>query len=127
MSTQRKSNPRGPDTSALFADEPVLIFHPSLACLLGLNEAIVLQQLHYWLKRSENEHEGHRWVYNTYKQWREKSFPFWEERTIQRAMINLEGKGLVISCRLQAQDWNQRKWYRIDYDALYQLFQDNAA
>jgi hypothetical protein len=114
-------------SSKLLINEPPLEFQPSLARLLGVNEAIVLQQLHYWLLRSANEYDGYLWVYNTYKQWRERNFPFWDEKTIQRAFINLENQGIVVSCRLQAQDWNQRKWYRIDYDVLNRLQEERAA
>jgi hypothetical protein len=105
-------------SSKLLINEPPLQVLPSLAILVGLNEAIVLQQLYYWLQISQNEHEGHRWVYNTYKQWRENNFPFWSEQTIQRIFTSLESQSVVVSCRLNAQDWNQRKWYRIDFDAL---------
>ncbi len=108
-------------SSKLLINEPPLQVLPSLAMLVGLNEAIVLQQLYYWLQISQNEHEGYRWVYNTYKQWRENNFPFWSEQTIQRIFTSLESQGVVVSRRLNAQDWNQRKWYRIDFDALNEL------
>ena len=60
----------------LLISEPPLQVLPSLAKKIGLNEAIVLQQLHYWLdpKRNKNLHENLHWVYNTYEQW-QKQFP----------------------------------------------------
>ncbi len=65
--------------SKLLLDEPPLQVMPTLATLIGLNEAIVLQQVHYWLKTKENDQQdyidSHYWVYNTYKQW-QKQFPF---------------------------------------------------
>ena len=94
--------------------------------LVGLNEAIVLQQLHYWAGKSSNEHEGRLWVYNSYEQW-QAQFPFWSVRTIRRAFSNLEEQGLILSRRLEAQDWNQRKWYAIDYAALRGLASKKAA
>jgi hypothetical protein len=93
---------------------------PSLAVCVGLNEAIVLQQIHYWLRTSQNIRDGHRWVYNTYEQWREDNFPFWSVRTLQRIFARLEKKGFVISCSFNAHKWNQVKWYRINYARLYE-------
>lgn len=52
---------------------------PTLATIIGLNESIILQQVHYWLKIKEKSKQdyidGHYWVYNTYEQWQEQ-FPF---------------------------------------------------
>jgi len=104
-------------SSKLLINEPPLQVLPTLASLFGLNEAIVLQQLHYWLQMSENEHDGFLWVYNTYDQWK-KQFPFWDKRTIQRAFTSLEEQQIIKSCQPEAHEWNQRKWYRIDYSAL---------
>ncbi|WP_373278108.1 MULTISPECIES: hypothetical protein [Geobacillus] len=51
-------------SNLLFDDQPLVIL-PQLALAIGLNESIVVQQLHYWLKKSENVHDGYKWVYNT--------------------------------------------------------------
>ncbi len=110
---------RGPKTQLLI-DEPPLQILPSLAVLVGLNESIVLQQLHYWLVRSSNVQDGRKWVYNSYEQW-QAQFPFWHINTIQRTFGSLERYGVVLSRRLEASDWNQRKWYTIDYEALGKL------
>ncbi|MDR7079859.1 hypothetical protein J2Y03_004917 [Neobacillus niacini] len=36
---------------------------------VGLNEALVLQQIHYWLGINKHEIEGRKWVYNSYPDW----------------------------------------------------------
>ncbi len=94
---------------------------PTLATLIGLNEAIVLQQVHYWLKTKENDQQnyidGHYWVYNTYKQW-QKQFPFWHLNTIQRTFTSLEKKGLLISANYNKAGFDKTKWYTINYPAL---------
>jgi hypothetical protein len=113
-------------TSTLLIDDPPLLVLPVLAVSIGLNEAIVLQQLHYWLKKKEAQvRDGHRWVYNTYEQWREDNFPFWSVRTIQRIFTSLEKRGLVIASSFGAHKWDQTKWYRIDYEALNDLPQSS--
>ena len=68
--------------------EPPLEVLPTLARAIGLNEAIILQQLHCRLERSDHEHEGRRWVYNTLEQWQEQC-PFWSIPTIKRAFTVL--------------------------------------
>jgi hypothetical protein len=45
---------------------------PSLAAKIGLNEAVVLQQIHYWLGISKHNIEGRTWVYNTYEEWQKQ-------------------------------------------------------
>lgn len=106
--------------SNLLLDEHPLQVMPTLATLIGLNEAIILQQVHYWLKHKEKSGQdyidGHYWVYNTYKQWQEQ-FPFWHLNTLQRAFTSLEKKGLLISANYNKAGFDKTKWYTIDYNA----------
>lgn len=105
--------------SNLLLDEHPLQVMPTLATLIGLNEAIILQQVHYWLKHKEKSGQdyidGHYWVYNTYKQW-QKQFPFWHVNTLQRAFTSLEKKGLLISSNYNKAGFDKTKWYTIDYN-----------
>lgn len=98
---------------------------PSLAVLVGLNEAMFLQQLHYWTDGpSGKERDGYAWVYNTYEQWHEQ-FPFWSIPTIRRIVGALEKRGLVVSTSTYNDHATDRtKWYAIDYDALDALIDD---
>jgi hypothetical protein len=102
----------------LLIDEYPLLVLPSLAKSIGLNEAIALQQLHYWLENPKGgvEIDGHRWVYNTYEDWKKDNFPFWSERTIQRVFTRLESLGLVVS--MQKNTYDRKKYYRVHYDKL---------
>mgnify|MGYP002682280689 CR=1 FL=1 len=104
----------------LLLQERPLIVLPQLACAVGLNEAIVLQQLHYWLIEGGTPHEGRRWVYNSYEQWQVDNFPFWSLPTIRRVFGNLERDGLI-SSRVEYDrrfQGSRRKWYTINYDAV---------
>ena len=60
---------RTSQSSRLLITEPPLLVLPSLAIAIGLNEAIFLQQLHYWLQQAGKERDGRRWIYNTYDEW----------------------------------------------------------
>lgn len=97
---------------------------PTLATLIGLNESIILQQIHYWLKHKEKSGQdyidGHYWVYNTYEQWQEQ-FLFWSIMTIRRTITKLENKGLLISGNYNMAGFDNTKWYSINYAALDNL------
>lgn len=106
--------------SHLLINEPALQVLPSLAKSIGLEEAIILQQLHYWLNNSKVEgriENGEKWIYNSYQEWQD-NFPFWSVQQIQRIFLNLEKGGVVISAKFDAKKHDQTKFYRIDYDAL---------
>ena len=101
----------------LLISEPPLQVLPSLAVKVGLNEAIILQQFHYWLQRSTNVRDGYKWVYNSYKEWN-KQFPFWGLNTLKRAITSLEKSGYLISGNYNKAGFDKTKWYRINYDLL---------
>jgi DnaD/phage-associated family protein len=103
-------------SNLLLNDKPLIIL-PSLAEKVGLNESIVLQQLHYWLNDSNHFHEGHKWIYNTYGSWKEQ-FPFWSDKTIRRIITKLENQGLIVSGNFNKLGIDKTKWYRIDYEKL---------
>jgi hypothetical protein len=107
--------------SKLLINESPLTFQPSLAVAIGLNEAIVLQQVHYWITNTKNkgyEQDGFKWVWNTYAEWRENNFPFWSENTVQRTFASLEDMGLLISIQPMKSRYDRTKYYRIDYPKL---------
>ncbi|MCG0832904.1 phage replication initiation protein [Lactiplantibacillus plantarum] len=101
----------------LLISEPPLQVLPSLAVKVGLNEAIVLQQFHYWLNRSNNERDGYKWIYNSYTSWH-KQFPFWSIKTLKRAITSLEKDEFLISGNYNKAGFDKTKWYRINYEKL---------
>jgi hypothetical protein len=120
--------------SKLLINEPPLQVLPTLAKEIGLNEAIFLQQLHYWLTPSAKYRPHYRefngtvrpWIYNTYHAknddnetgW-QSNFPFWSVRTIKRIVSSLKTKGLIIvSDKFNEASSNRTLWYTIDYDNL---------
>ncbi|HHW5040793.1 TPA: conserved phage C-terminal domain-containing protein [Staphylococcus aureus] len=103
----------------LIDDYPIQVL-PKLAELIGLNEAIVLQQMHYWLNRSNHDYDGKLWIYNSYPKWIEQ-FPFWSESTIKRAITSLEKQGLLHVGNYNKAGFDRTKWYSINYFTLNQL------
>nr|DAF63203.1 MAG TPA: hypothetical protein [Siphoviridae sp. ct7yc1] len=111
----------------LFVDKSkTLIINTDLALVLGdLNEAIVLNQLNYWLginrKVGKNFIDDRYWVYNSYSDWKAKDFPYWSEKTIQRTFTRLENKGVVVSANYNKLGIDKTKWYTIDTEKLQEL------
>lgn len=103
--------------SNLLLDESPILIIPSLATRVGLNEAIFIQQLHYWLKDSKNIKDGFTWVYNTYEDWQEQ-FPFWSLSTLRRIITKLEKANLIIIGNYNKLKIDNTKWYRINYSQL---------
>lgn len=105
--------------------EPPIVITPSLAKMLGLNEAIIIQQIRYWLtykeRNKQDYHNGRYWVYNSYENW-EKQFPFWSIATIRRTIKNLEEKGVLISGNFNKKSFDRTKWYTIDFEKLDRLY-----
>ena len=107
--------------SYVLSDRPPLTIPLELAEKLGLNEAIVIQQIHFWCcinkEQKRNFRDGYYWTFNSYKDW-QKQFPFWSIPTIKRTIGNLEKKSLVIVGRFNKLKIDRTKWYRINYEKL---------
>lgn len=106
--------------SSLLVDERPMLILPSLAEKVGLNEAVLIQQIHYWLEKSRHIKEGRKWIYNTYKDWK-KQMPFWSHATIGRTIRSLEEMGFLISANFNASKMDKTKWYTIDYKKIAEL------
>lgn len=97
----------------LIDDYPIQVL-PKLAELIGLNEAIILQQMHYWIGNSKHEYDNKKWIYNSYSKWIEQ-FPFWSESTIKRAITSLEKQNLLHVGNYNKAGFDRTKWYSINY------------
>ena len=109
-------------TSPLLINESPLQVLPSLALKIGLNEAIVLQQIHYWLspkfQTPEKHFNGRYWTHNTIAQWMAQ-FPFWAEKTVRRTINTLKERGLILTHTKKG--FQKVIFYTIDYEVLSEL------
>ncbi|WP_342488561.1 DnaD domain protein [Cytobacillus sp. FSL W7-1323] len=101
----------------LLLDERPLIVLPELAVQVGLNEAILLQQIHYWINKKNNLRDGRYWVYNTLNELLEQ-FPFWSVSTLRRTITSLKNKGVLITGNYNKAGFDKTVWYSIDYQEL---------
>ena len=126
--------------SKLLVDEPPLILLPQLAVKIGEKEAIVLQQVHFWIQRyaekgdKKHFHDGRYWVYNTPEGWQKDNFPCWSKSTIRRALDSLrkpykpkagekkvERGPLLLVGNYNRKRYDRTLWYSIDYDEVRKL------
>lgn len=111
----------------LFNEEPITI-NRLAAKVLGLNEAIVVQQVHYWLeinrKAKINLYDNRTWTYNTYEKWQNENFDFWSTRTVMRIFVNLFDKGIFIRGNYNKKKYDKTTWVSIDYDKLDEILEE---
>lgn len=108
----------------LYTKEPIVI-NPIAAEVLGVNEAIIVQQIHYWLNINEkakiNFHEGRYWTYNTYENWQKTNFRFLSVPTLKRIFKKLEDKKILIKDNFNKSKYDRTLWVSINYDKLDEL------
>ena len=108
----------------LYTKEPIVI-NPIAAEVLGVNEAIIVQQIHYWLNINEkakiNFHKGKYWTYNTYENWQKTNFRFLSVSTLKRIFKKLVTKGILITDNFNQAKYDRTLWVTINYEKLDEL------
>lgn len=92
------------------------IFDADVADEIGLNGAIILNNIAYWVGRNAangiNFHDGCYWTFNSLEAF-QKMFHFWSERTIQRTLHSLENDGYIQSGCYNKDPRDLTKWYTV--------------
>lgn len=107
--------------SNLLINESPIAFLPTLAIHVGVDGALVLQQIHYWITNPKvgRTADERKWVRNSLNEWRRDNFPFWSESKISRVLTKLEEDGFIISRDdLNRHGYDRTKWYTIHYGNL---------
>ena len=82
----------------LYNLEPKII-NTEPTCLIWLNEAIILQQFHYWIDKNKavgvNFRDGRVWTFGTNQEYRDRNFPFWSFNTVKRTIVDLTDMGFM--------------------------------
>lgn len=119
---------KGKLSDLFLSSKESVIIKPDLAVKLGLNEAIVLRQIYYWLEINEklqrNYYDGRYWTFNTMEEWQKNNFPWWSTKTIERAFKSLISSGIVITGNYNKDQRDRTKWYSINEDVLENVLND---
>jgi len=104
-------------------DGKSITLNVKLANTIGINAALVLQQIHYWIEVNKKAGRhficGKYWCYNSIRKWQQENFPFWCIDTVKQVFKKLEKLGLLISAQFNKARYDHTKWYTIDYEKLY--------
>lgn len=92
------------------------IFDVDIAKQYGVNAAILLENISYWIKQNEangtNFFDGHYWTFNSRRAYREL-FPYMSERQINTAFDKLISDGLVITGNYNKLAYDRTLWYAL--------------
>lgn len=115
-------------TSQLLFNEEPLVVNRLAAKVIGLNESIVIQQVHYWLeinrKAKINFHDGRTWTYNSIANWQKENFDFWSVDTVKRTFAKLVKSKILLKGNYNKYKYDKTTWYTIDYEKLDSLLNE---
>lgn len=111
--------------SKLLIDEAPVYFAKTLAKYIGLEKAIILQQVHFWLevnKRNEkNYYENRYWVYSSFGQWAERDFSWWSQRKLLSLFRKLCDSKILIKKQFKKEQMDRTNFYTINYKKLDEI------
>ena len=113
----------GKRSSILLIDEQPLQVIPTLAAAVGVNEAILLQQINYWCRNAEKSKDarkfikGRWWTFNSYQEWQEQ-MPWMSVSGIRKLVKKLREKKLIWTVKHKKHEQDHRLWYTINYEAV---------
>lgn len=91
-------------------------FDIELANKVGINAAILLENIAFWVKNNEangrNYHEGKYWTYNTKRAFHEQ-FPYMSEKQISTALQKLLEAGYIVKGYYSEDARDRTLWYSI--------------
>ena len=112
-------------SKVLFNRAPIVI-DIELATKVGLHEAIILQQMHYWLELNKEKERNHiedkYWTYNPISEW-QKKFPFLSDHAVRKGLEHLRKEKLLLTGNFNKSRVDRTLWYTIDYKNLEKLMQ----
>lgn len=92
------------------------IFDVDIAKQYGVNAAVLLENIGYWIKQNEanetNFYDGTYWTFNSRRAYREL-FPYMSERQINTAFEKLIADGLIITGNYNKLAYDRTLWYAL--------------
>lgn len=105
-------------------------FNVDIAEELGIDKAVMLQNIAFWIKTNEanqeNYFEGRYWMYNSAKAFAEL-FPYWSPNKIQKLLKAMEDDELLISGNFNEDRSNRTKWYAVCNEIIQRIYGMHSA
>ena len=105
------------------------LFDVNIAVELGVNAAIILENISFWVKQNEangtNYYDGCYWTYNSRKAYLEL-FPYMGERQLNDVFKKLIDKGYIISGNYNKTKLDRTLWYALTSKAKKALQHENV-
>lgn len=99
-------------------------FNIHIAELLGIEEAIIIHNIHFWvLKNATNGrhfYDGRYWTYNSCKSFREL-FPYMSDKKIYRTLKKLVQQDILIKSAYNELKMDRTAWYSFTYSGILLL------
>ena len=91
-------------------------FNAEAACVYGVDGAIMLHHLVYWVvynyTNDQGERDGKVWTYNSARAFR-TFFRWWSADQVRRVLTNLEKDGAIITGNFNKLGMDRTKWYTV--------------
>ena len=92
------------------------VFDTDVAERYGVNAAIILQNIGYWIKQNEanetNFYDGHYWTFNSNRAYREL-FPYMTQKQIRTAFDKLIHDGVLVTGNYNQLAYDRTMWYAL--------------
>jgi hypothetical protein len=102
-------------------------FDPVHAENYGVDEAIMLHHLLFWIKKNHAEKrnlvDGNVWIYNSYKKLSD-TFKFWSPKQVRRIIKSLISQGVIMESNHGEKKVDQTKWYAVNLELIPLLIPD---
>lgn len=89
-------------------------FNVDIARQFGIEEAIIIQNLFYWIDKNAankvHEYDGYYWTYNSTDAFT-KQFPYMKKSTIYRVLQKLEKEGVIKKGNYNKNHFDRTCWY----------------
>ena len=96
-------------------------FNTDLAKLYGVEEAVLLNHLYYWIQHNaannRHFHDGRHWTYNSAQAFTD-IFPFWNRKKIDRLIQNLKDKNALIIGNYNESGQDRTRWFALPESVL---------
>lgn len=97
-------------------------FDERVACIYGVEEAIMIQHFQYWLRQNKangnNLHDGKTWCWNSVEAIT-KYFPFWGPKTVRRVLESLKSKEVIVVSNHNKTSYDRTLWYAFADEAKF--------